>query len=254
MAAGTADNGAAVKTASRTLDVIEAFVRRGMPLSLTELAREIGAPISTCHGVVRTLQGRGYLMVLDRKRALYPTRRLQQVALGVARHDPIVARLRPVLAALRDRTDETVVLARREGDEVVYLDVLESSQTIRYAPLPGDRKPIHSSSLGKALLSAGGRADFDAFLSRRPLLAVTPNTITDGARLWADIEAARGRGYFVSRAENVPEVMGVSVLLPVGDELLALALSGPIARYQTHFDFNLGELMKTVATICDATA
>lgn len=242
----TGETGASVKAAARTLDVIEAFARATAPLSLSALAAEIGAPLSSCHGIARTLQARGYLYALESKRRLYPTRKLYEVAAGMARHDPLLERLRPALTALRDRTGETVVLARREGDEVVYLEVLESPQTIRYATKPGERKPIHSSSLGKALLSLDDRAAFDGFLRRSPLRAVTPHTIVDGAKLWQQLQESHKLGYTTSRAENVIDVTAIAMLVNIAGETLALASAGPIARYEARFDENLTALRATI--------
>ncbi|MGE0152085.1 MAG: IclR family transcriptional regulator [Reyranellaceae bacterium] len=248
----TMETGAAVKAASRTLDIIEAFARRATPLSLSELAGEIGAPLSSCHGIARTLQARGYLYALEKKRRLYPTRKLYETAAAVARHDPLLERLRPFLTALRDATGETVVLARREGDEVVYLDVLESPQTIRYATRAGERKPIHSSSLGKALLSLDERASFDAFLARAPLRPITPDTIVDPELLWRQLVDSRSLGYITSMQENVIDVTAISMLIDVDGETLALASAGPIARYKARFAENLAALQATVERLRQA--
>lgn len=242
----TIETGGSVRAAARALDIIEAFARTGRPLSLSELASEIGAPLSSCHGIARTLQARGYLYALEKKRRLYPTRRLYEVAAGMARHDPLLERLRPFLLGLREGTGETVVLARREGDEVVYLDVLESPQTIRYATRAGERKPIHSSSLGKALLSLDDRQAFDAFLARAPLRPITPATITDPETLWRQLQDSRRLGYITSRQENVVDVTAIAMLIEVGGETLALALAGPIARYEAKFAENHAALRATV--------
>jgi IclR family acetate operon transcriptional repressor len=246
------DTGAGVKAAGRTLDIIEAFARTGQPLSLSELAGEIGAPLSSVHGIAHTLQARGYLYLLEKKRRLRPTRRLYEIAAAMARHDPFLERLRPYLSALRDETGETVVLARREGDEVVYLDVLESPQTIRYATRAGERKPIHSSSLGKALLSLDSRREFDAFVKRSPLQPVTPNTITDADQLWRQLQDSRSAGYFTSRAENVIDVTAIALLVRVGGEILALAVGGPIGRYEARFERNMAALRGTIAQLQQA--
>lgn len=240
------ETGSAVKAASRALDMIEAFARATQPLSLSELAGEIGAPLSSCHGIAHTLQARGYLYLCEKKRRLYPTRKLYETAVAVARHDPLLERVRPYLAALRDTTGETVVLARREGDEAIYLDVQESPQTIRYATRPGERKPVHSSSLGKALLSLDDRATFEAYIRRGPLFAVTPNTITDAETLWRTMQEAKARGYFTSRAENVTDVTAIAILIRIAGEWLALALAGPIARYEARFEENMAALRETI--------
>ncbi|MBM3558769.1 MAG: helix-turn-helix domain-containing protein, partial [Alphaproteobacteria bacterium] len=105
-----------VKTAGRTLALFEAFRRTRAPMTLTRLAAELGAPISSCHGLVRTLTARGYLYTNERKRTIYPTKRLFEIAETIARHDPILERVGPLLAQLRDATGETVLLGRRQGD------------------------------------------------------------------------------------------------------------------------------------------
>lgn len=243
---------AGVKAAGRALDIIEAFARSAQPLSLSELASEIGAPLSSVHGIARTLQARGYLYILEKKRRLRPTRKLYEIAAEMARHDPLLERLRPYLSALRERTGETVVLARREGDEVVYLDVLESPQTIRYATRAGERKPIHSSSLGKALLSLDSREAFDAFIARSPLRKVTANTITDPDLLWRQLQDSRRAGFFTSRAENVTDVTAIAMLMRVGDEILALAAGGPIGRYEARFEENMAAMRSAIAQLQQA--
>ena len=56
-----------MKTADRTLDVFEAFAEAKRPLSLSEIARMIDSPVSSCHGL-RTLQKSGYMYALDVRR------------------------------------------------------------------------------------------------------------------------------------------------------------------------------------------
>ena len=57
-----------VKTAARTLDVFECFAEARRPLSLSELARAIEAPVSSCFALIRTLEDRGYLYAVGRRR------------------------------------------------------------------------------------------------------------------------------------------------------------------------------------------
>jgi IclR family transcriptional regulator, acetate operon repressor len=219
-----------VKTAARTLDVFEAFTTARGPLSLSELARLVGAPVASCFGIVRTLEQRGYLYPLRARRGLYPTKRLLDVARVIAAHDPLAERLEPALARLREATGETVILGKRTGDRVVYLDVLEAPQTVRYTARAGDFKPLHSSAIGKAILGSLDAAERRSVLARLDLVRVTPATITSRRVLEADLDASHARGWYATRGENVADVIALATAVMLNEETFAIAVAGPMHR------------------------
>lgn len=222
----------AVKTAKRTLDILEAFGESQEPLSLSEIARQIHSPVSSCHGVLRTLKGRGYVYLLDRRR-YYPTRKLLDLGSRIAAHDPIMERLVPHLEALHSRTEETVMIGKRQDDEVLYLLALESRQAIRYTIRAGDRRPLHASAIGKALL---GQLPDDRLLRQLHQLKLqrfTDTTLTNVERLAADIRNSRKRGYFVTRGEYSAGGMGVAAAFTLASESFAVAVAGPLPRMKT---------------------
>jgi IclR family transcriptional regulator, acetate operon repressor len=225
-----------VKTAVRTLEAFEAFGLSQRPLTLSELARAIGAPVSSCHGLVATLRNRGYVYSVGDSRRVYPTRRLLDVAEAIVRNDPLLEIVEPVLTRLRDDTGETVILGTREGDAVVYLDVVEGLHTIRYSAKPGEIKPLHSSAIGKAVLASLDEVVLAKTLSRIALVRITPATLTDEDALRRDLEGGRRRGFFVTRGENVADVMGIAAPATPGGQTLAVALAGPIERMDRSFD------------------
>ena len=232
-----------VKTAARTLDVFEAFAAAKGPLTLTELAARLGSPVSSCHALVRTLQARGYVYVLDGRKRVYPTKRLLAVAQQIASNDPVLERIGPVLEALQQETGETVILGKRQGSAITYLEVVEGRQTIRYAADVGDTKPLHSSAIGKAMLGALPDAELVRLVKRLALSQITENTITDAAALLEDIAASRARGYFVTKGENVREVMALSIARCIGEEWYGVAIAGPIGRLEAHSAPLLAALM-----------
>lgn len=217
------------RSALRPLDVLEAFRNARRPLSLSEAARLTGMPVSTCHGVFKALEQRGFLY-FGSGRSAYPTRKLFDFAQQINAHDPVAGRLEPALTQLRDEVDETVILGVRHGDAVLYLLVLESLQAIRYSSEAGERKPLHSSSIGKVMLGAMSGKDLDAWLRSTNLKQVTERTIVSAARLKADIAASRARGYYVTRGENVSDVMAIAAPLSLGAAALGVAIAGPLQR------------------------
>jgi DNA-binding IclR family transcriptional regulator len=150
--------------------------------------------------------------------------------------DPFVERITPMLERLRDTSRETVILGKRQGDTVVYLQVAESAHSIRYSARPGDVKPLHSSSIGKALLGSLKEHDLRAWVEGHALPSVTAATITDAEVLIADILKSRRAGYFQTRGENVSDVWAVSAFFAVHNETLAIAVAGPRHRMEASLD------------------
>lgn len=217
---------------ARTLDIFEIFGAARRPLSLSEIARTIRAPASSCHLLLRTLLDCGYLYSLGRRKLYYPTRRLYDVACSIAAHDALVEELRPLLTSLRDRSGETVILGKRQNDAVLYLEVLESANTVRYTARAGEMKPLHSSAIGKALLGTLSPEALDAWFGSRKLQRVTRNTLVSAAQLKSNLQQGRKRGYFVTRGENVVDVMAVAGTLVLDNEVFGIAIAGPLHRME----------------------
>ena len=122
-----------MKTSIRTLDIFETFAAVKRPLTLTELANELSTPVSSCFGLVRALESKGYLHPYGDRKELYPTRRMLRNVQIIGEHEPVLPRIAPVLQTLREVTRETIILGQlhASGTSVVYLDVLEGPQTVR---------------------------------------------------------------------------------------------------------------------------
>ncbi|MEP9356478.1 IclR family transcriptional regulator [Xanthobacter sp. KR7-65] len=243
-----------VRSASRAFQIFEVFGAEGRPLLLTEIAPSIDVPLSSCYGLIQTLLKRGYLYAVSRRRGFYPTRKLHALTTAIAAKDSYLQRLLPHLEALRTATEETVIVGTRQGDQVLYLEVLEGPQTIRYSASPGDFKPLHSSSIGKALLSLSPGSSLDALAGKAPLPAVTANTITDPERLKADLDAGRARGYFITRGENVADVTALSVALDLDGMAIGIAVAGPGYRMAKAVETVAGHLLAAARDLRGAAA
>jgi IclR family acetate operon transcriptional repressor len=234
----------------RVIDIFEAFRSSERPLSLTELAAAACMPKSSCHAIVQTLVARGYLYTLSPPRALYPTQRLLDVAHDIVASDPFLERVMPLLEALRAASAETVILGKRQGEQVMYLQVLESPHPIRYSARPGDLKPLHSSALGKAMLGAQKEAGLCAWALEQQLPRITAATITDPARLVEEVLRGRQAGFFQTCGENVPDVWAVSAFFHVGREPWGICLAGPSHRMQ----HSVRESAQRIVTTCSQIA
>jgi DNA-binding IclR family transcriptional regulator len=238
-----------VKSADRTLQILETFAAAGEPLGIAELARRLAIPVSACYALLRTLEVRGYLYELGLRKGWYPTLRWLQKAREVAEHDPMLERVTPILEALGKATGETIVFGKRSGTEVVYLNVVESPHSIRYSAQPGDRKPLHSSSAGKAILGALPPAERRALIDTLKLARVTPNTIVRRELLEKDLEASAKRGWYATRGENVADVHALGAPVRIDGELYAVVIAGPAHRIEGALKSHAAALLRTAKAI-----
>lgn len=241
----------AVKTARRTLEIFEAFATAQAPLTLSDLARRIASPVSSCHGVMRTLKAHGYVYLLD-KRRYYPTRKLLDLGSRISPHDPVMERLVPHLEALRKRAGETVMIGKREGDEILYVVTIESQQTIRYALHAGDRRPLHASAVGKALLGLLPDECLIEELRRLKLKRYTDATL-NAEGLLSDLRKSRRRGYFVTRGEYDAGGMGIARAFHIQSEPYAVGIAGPLARLKAQME-TLGKWVSDTAIAMERAA
>ncbi|MEO5671559.1 MAG: helix-turn-helix domain-containing protein, partial [Ramlibacter sp.] len=139
-----------VKSAKRVLEILRFFAEAKEPASLARISSALNFPKSSCLALMETLVAEGYAYQTDGR--YYLTGRWQREADIVARHDRLALRCRPTLQRLSDDVGETVLLAQLAHDQVVYLDVIEADHVLRFTASVGQRKPLHASASGRALL------------------------------------------------------------------------------------------------------
>jgi len=143
----------------------------------------------------------------------------------------LVLRARPFLERLRDRFDETVNLGMMSGDNIVYVDIVESAKTIRLAARVGDRDMVHSTALGKAIAAQLPEAEVRSLLQRTGLPRRTASTITRVPDFIKQLEQVRRHGFALDDQENDVEGRCVAVAIPAPRVQYAISVSGIISRF-----------------------
>ncbi|MGH7819278.1 MAG: IclR family transcriptional regulator, partial [Candidatus Binatia bacterium] len=152
------------------------------------------------------------------------TRAVAQLGLG--------QRARPYLERLVAEVRETAHLCVLDEGEVLYLEKVEPSRTVRVPSSVGRRNPAHCTAVGKVLLAFLPPAELDAVVRRHALRAFTRNTITSLSALRRELDAVRERGYSVDN-EEIEEGL-VCVGAPVrdysGSVVASISIAGPAFR------------------------
>ncbi|WP_329577602.1 IclR family transcriptional regulator [Streptomyces sp. NBC_01361] len=221
-----------MKSADRVMAVMEVLGSRQERPTLTQLSAELGIPLSSLHGLLRTMQQRGWVETDDTGSLYRIGVRALMIGSSYARADEAVLAARPVLDWLSEETGETVHYGRLLGSEIIYLAKRESRFLVRVHSSVGQRIPAHAASLGKAIL-ATENDDWVVDRLRWPLVALAPNTITDREALLQDLAAVRDRGYASECQESDIGLSCVAVSIPgPGSVRDAISLAVPVGRLE----------------------
>ena len=236
-----------VKTALRIIEIIEIFAKEQKPLALSELAKELNAPNSSCLALIRTLMSLGYLYETNRRQGYYPTGRLLAMATKINQADPILERVQPSLQELARITGETTVLAKLNPDhQVIYLDVVPSLNPIRYVAMAGEIKEIHCNSIGKALFSELPEQEQQAILAKVKLTPHNQRTITTTEHFMQHIHEEKAQGRFTNRGESIPDVGAIAWPVRISGMLFGISIAGPLYRIEA----NIQEFAEKLRVIC----
>ncbi|MGQ0727559.1 IclR family transcriptional regulator domain-containing protein [Acidovorax sp.] len=216
----------------KALDVLEAVGAAPEGLSQTELADRLAIPRTTTYRLLATLVARG-LLRRDQLRKVYCLGfRCFEMARQAYAMPDLVAAAAIELRTLRDLTGETSYLAALDGREVISLERCDGAHSQRSQAALGQRKPIHCTSQGKAILSALDEETRDALIRDLALKPLTQYTITDRRRLQAEIKVTAARGYAIDDEEIVIGVrcVGAPIVDASGRVRGAISVAGPAYR------------------------
>jgi IclR family transcriptional regulator, acetate operon repressor len=215
-----------VQSVARALRLVE-IVAAGPPggLSLSQLARALGASKSSTLALARTLMAFGYL------RGAQPGPGYA-LGVGLIRLGDIVGRqlsiadlCRPRLEDLAQATKMTTAVAISDEGYPVFVDRVVGPSDERFPALLGQREPPHASAAGKAILAAMDEDGIRRMCAEAGLAPRTGRTITDIDTLLDDLAEARRRGYAVTDEEYVEGMVGLAAAFSGRDGSSAGAVS-----------------------------
>lgn len=236
------------KIVDRTLDFFELFADQKRPLALSEIARLLEIPVSSCHDVLQTLIRRGYVHDLGARAGYYPTGRLHHLASALADHDPLLLRAESEIEALALAVGETVALAKASGLDLTYVLVRESNHQLRFSVTVGDAvRSLYATSAGKALLGCLDEKSRESVIKGLKPTPFTQHTLVDKGEIREDVRKGRERGWFLNDEESALDAMTVSVGFWSGSVFYALTVAGPKSRVSSKRD----EIVRQLLDTCD---
>jgi IclR family transcriptional regulator, pca regulon regulatory protein len=222
-----------IASLSHGLSVLEAVADSSGDIPLAELAKRVGLKKTSTWRLAHTLVNLGYLHQDPETRNFRPAPRV--LSLGYAYFDGLDLKQlsMPVLRELSTRFNETVNLAVADGDELIYVERIRSSQIVTINLHVGSRLPLYSTSLGRALICEKPDAWVRQYVER---LAGDPRASSylpgNGQKLVEILHEAREREYALNDEELTQGLRAISS--PVRDQtteiVAAVCIAAPSSR------------------------
>src|SRR6202451_4185199 len=191
---------APVGVVTKVLRVFEALSAAPEGLPLKDVALRTGINKSTAYRFLAHLEFEGYLFRDDAGSYLLGPR-LVRLGSGVSYQTSLRKISRPVLQDLWKVTGETVNLGTLDGQDVFYLDVLQSPHPFRMASPVGSWRPVYCTAMGKALTAYLPEDEREHVLSSIHFERCTPHTLTRLPQFRKELEKVRQRGYALDDEE-----------------------------------------------------
>lgn len=158
---------------------------------------------------------------------------------------------------LADETEEVAQFMIEEHGRGVYLHKKRGSNAIQTTSYAGNRKALHCTALGKAILSQLSNDRIDQIINERGLEKRTENTITTREELYHELDRIREQGVAFDNEEIVSGLRCVAapVRHPTGDFPGAISISGPMSRFENErFNEELPEIVRGAANVIELNA
>jgi len=220
-----------IQSVKRAFAILRAVAANPKGLGITEIAHQVGLPISTVARLLATLEGLEAIERVPNRVGFRIGAGTIALVLQVPYHRHLTILARPCLLKLAEITREAVGLSLLDGDSMVVVDMIRSQRRVQVADVAGDRFPLYATSPGKVLLAHLSEEALERYLAR-PLPPFTPKTVIDPNALRQQLALIREQGYAWA-FEELDEIAGVSA--PIQDDtgkvVAAVNVYGPAFRF-----------------------
>lgn len=239
---------APVEVIGKVLRILEALDKSTEGLNLRQISLQTGVNKSTAYRYLSHLENASYLFRQEDGIYLIGPR-LAHFGTGIAYHARLRKISRPFLEELWRITKETVNLAILDGQEIIFLDVIESPQLFRMGSQVGMRMSLNCTALGKTILAFMPPDQQEKILASLTFTRITPRTIMDAAKLRKELIKIRHQGHALDDQEGHlgARCIAAPILDGSGRILAAISVTGPMARITSQKIQLLGTTVKTSA-------
>jgi DNA-binding IclR family transcriptional regulator len=232
------------------LDIIELLAARGRPLTLREVAEQLGRSKNEIFRMIHVLIERGYL-VREGADGLVLTNKLFDIGLRTPRTRDLVTVATPLIQQLAREVRQSVHLVVANRGETVVIASTSGSEDMNFSLKLGYRRPLADAHSGLVLIAFQPEDRRDRLLAESArLMRMRP----DRDAMDAELRAIRRDGYLVRPSRDLVGVTDIVAPIVLRDgEAIATLVVSYLDRRQTAAGEHAAAL-QPLLRICSALA
>jgi DNA-binding IclR family transcriptional regulator len=222
-----------VAAVAHAIQVLDALAAAPRGLELNAIAAAVGMSPAGAYRTLYTLAAGGLVTQVGRRGLYRLGPKVLTLAQAMRGESALLAAAEPAMRELAAATGESVALAVLRNRRIWSIASFAGSGEIVAQPrLAHGEAYFHTTGRGKLYLAFLPPEEARAIIAATGLPPIGPNTVTDEATLWRQVDEARERGYAINRRERSEHLAGVAVpiLDPQGHILATLGITVPAYR------------------------
>ena len=234
----------AVKSASRTFEVLELFMERRRPLRLNEIYHALDYPQSSATNLLKSMVMGGYLNYNRSTRTYLPTTRVAALGSWLPGFIHADSDYRALVHEIQRRTDETVGLATQNDLFIQYIIVKTPTHEFKMPPPEGTMRLMVDASSGLALMSRLSDRQIDKICRYTNYYELNDDRRVSVEEMMAEIRWIRHTGYSYRANKPTQEVSSISFTLD--EELYGIPLAVGVGGLADRISRNKSDIVSTM--------
>jgi IclR family KDG regulon transcriptional repressor len=216
---------------SKSIAILQMIADSEEPPSISTLVKQSGLPRPTLHRLLKALAAEDMVEPRPNKTYAVGARALQLAGRALEQND-LAKIAAPEMSLLCTQTQETIHLAIRSSNDLVYIYKKDTPHAVRIASTVGARVPCHASAIGKCLIAYLPESEQARIVESMDMRKLTEYTITDRNELLAEFRKIRENGFSTSHQESDLEIQcfGACIFDRSGQPAAGISISIPLYR------------------------
>lgn len=238
-----------VQSVERALSILELLSNHNEGLGITEISEKTNIHKSTVHRLLATLIHKGFVEQCQTSNNYKNSLKIYEIGSRRVANLDILSVSKPYTEKLVKDLNEVVHLVIRDEECIVYIDKVESTNTIQMSSTIGKRSPAYSTSVGKAMLAYTDPKKVLEIWKKSNLIKHTDNTIVDYDIFQKELAMIKDLGYAEDDEENEIGLrcVGAPIFGANGRIEGAISISGPSSRVNKEKVAEIGQRVKQCA-------